>query len=264
MQKNQNRFNSNSKPIDVEVSRINLSDEGLGNALLELPAIQWIKDHKKQISYGALLFCLFLIFLYRLIASQTAKAEENYLAMATVASIVNNPDAPAEKRAVALADLRRLLESSPNLQAKYDGLIAQQLILEKKIDEAKPYIEQTFSRVKGEDSPYYIDYSKTSIALASGKKEEALKEAYLLHDKMLQVAPADRSVQFGGVLYAFNLIRIALLEKDFQNKDAEKKAWQELQQMSDSTSPVQISKQDFQRVMTHFDNEGAKLDLYKQ
>lgn len=264
MQKNQTRFNSSSSPIDVEVSRINLSDEGLGNALLELPAIQWIKDHKKQISYGFLLFCLFLVFLYRLIASQTAKAEENYLALASAAAIVNNPEAPADKRAVALSDLRRLLESSPNLQAKYDGLIAQQLILEKKIDEANPYIQQTLSRVKGEDSPYYLDYSKTSIALASGKKEESLKEAYALRDKMLQVKPADRSVQFGGVLYAFNLIRIALLEKEFQNKDAEKKAWQELQQMGDSGSSIQISKQDLKRVMTHFDNEGAKLDLYAQ
>ena len=263
MQKNQNRFNSNAKTLDVEVSRINLSDEGLGAALLELPAIQWIKDNKKQISYGFLLLCLALILLYRAFANQTAKAEENYLAMASIASIVNNPDAPAEKRATALADLRRLLESSPNLQAKYDGLIAQSLISNQKIDEAMPYINQTFSRIKGEDSPYYIDYSKTSIALASGKKEDALKEAYALRDKMLQVAPADRSVQFGGILYAFNLIRIALLEKEFQNKDAEKKAWQELQQMSDSASTISISKQDLHRVMTHFDNEGAKLDLYK-
>lgn len=252
-----------SNPIDVEVSRINLSDEGLGNALLELPAIQWIKDHKKQISYGALLFCLFLVFLYRLFASQTAKAEENYLALAQSAAIVNNPEAPAEKRAAALSDLRQLLESSPNLQAKYDGLIAEQLILEKKLDEAAPYINRTFARVKEEDSPYYIAYSKTSIALADGKKEEALKESYILRDKMLQVAPAERSTQFGGVLYAFNQIRIALLEKGFQNKDAEKKAWQELQQMNGPNSPVSISKQDFKRVMTHFDNEGAKLELYQ-
>lgn len=231
---------------------------------MELPAMQWIKDHKKQLSYGFLLFCLFLVFLYRIFASQTAKAEENYIALASAASIVNNPEASTEKRTAALADLRRLLENSPNLQAKYDGLIAQSLILEKKIDEATPYIEQTFSRVKGEDSPYYIDYSKTSIALAGGKKEEALKEAYLLRDKMLQVEPANRSTQFGGILYAFNLIRIALLEKELQNKDAEKKAWQELKQMGDSTSPVQISREDLQKVMTHFDNEGAKLDLYAQ
>ena len=264
MQKNQDRFNSNSKPLDVEVSRINLSDEGLGNALMDLPAMQWLKDHKKQISYGALLFCIFLIFIYRLIASQTAKAEANYLAMANAASIVSNPDASSEKRAVALTDLRKLLEDSPNLQAKYDGLIAQQLLLEKKIDEATPYINQTLSRVKGEDSPYYIDFSKTSVTLAGGKKEEALKEAYLLRDKMLQVKPEDSSTQFGGVLYAFNLIRIALLEKDFQNKELEQKAWQELQQMSDSKSSFPISKQDFQRVMTHFDNEGAKLDFFKQ
>lgn len=251
--------NSHSKPIDVEVTRLNLSEGGLGDALLDLPAIQWMKDNKKQLAYGALLFLLFLVFLYRLIASQTAKAEENYIAMAQVASIVNNPEATAEKRAVALADLRRLLESSPNLQAKYDGLIAQSLITEKNLSEATPYINQTFARVQGEDSPYYLDYSKNSITLTEGKKEEALKAAYLLRDKMLQVQPADHSAQFGGTLYAFNLIRIALLEKELQNKDAEKKAWQELQQLDASL----ISKQDLQRVMTHFDNEGAKLESFK-
>ena len=64
------------------------------------------------------------------------------------------------------------------------------------------------------------------------------------------------------MIFAFNLIRIALLEKQLQHKDLELKAWNELKDMANSPHPVKISPQDLQRVMTHFDNEGARLSSY--
>jgi hypothetical protein len=232
-------------------------DNNLEDSLMDLPACQWIKEHLKEISYGVLIFLLLIVLLYRLLASQSTKAESDYFSLAKAATILNNSESNEEARESALLEMKTLLALYPSLHAKYDGLIAEQLLIEKNLQEAAPYIDRTFSRVKNEDSPFYIDYAKTSLLLTEGNKAEALKQAYLLRENMLKSPPFN-----GGVLYAFNLIRIALLEKQEQHKDLELKAWNELKQMGDKAHTIPISAQDLQRVMTHFDNEGAKLNSF--
>lgn len=230
---------------------------GLEDALMEHPIFQRLKEYQKPISYALIALILGVVLLYRLLAGQTAKAEIDYIHLSESSAVLNNPDSSFEKRQTALNEMHALLDQYPQVQAKYDGMIAQQLLIEKKFEEATPLIDRTFSRVASTASPYDIAYAKTSLLLAEGKTDEGLKEAYLLRQKMLEeIKP------FGGVLFAFNLIRITLLEKQLQHNDLELKAWNELKDMANSSYPVKISPQELQRVMTHFDNEGAKLSSF--
>lgn len=224
---------------------------------MDHPIFQKIREHQKPISYILLALFLGVVLLYRMLAGQTSRAEHDYISLSESSAILNNPQASTDKREAALNDMIALLNRYPATQAKYDGMIAEQLLIENKSSEALPLINRTLNRVTDTASPFVIDYAKTSVLLAEGKEEEGVQAAYLLRQKML-----DEKSPHGGVIYAFNLVRIALLEKQLNHRDLELKAWNELKDMANSSHPVKISSQNLQRVMTHLDNEGAQLSSY--
>lgn len=226
-------------------------------SLMDHPVFQTLKEYQKPLSYGVLIILLGIVLLYRMLAGQTARAESTYMALSESSSILKNPESPLEKREVALNEMLPLLDQYPQIQAKYDGQVAEQLLIERKLDASLPLIERTFSRVESTTSPYALDYAKNSVLITQGNLEEGLKNAYALREKMLSdIMP------YSGVLFSFNLIRIALLEKQFLHRDLELKAWNELKNMSNSAHPLKISHQELQRIMTHFDNEEASLSNY--
>lgn len=230
---------------------------GLEESFMDHPLFQSLKEYQKPISYGLLGIILGIVLLYRMLAGQSARAENEYIALSESSAILNNPESSSEKRTVALNEMLPLLERYPQIQAKYDGLVAEQLLIERNLDVASPLIERTFSRVKGAVSPYAIDYAKNSVLITQGDLGEGLKNAYLLREKMLSDI-----IPYSGVLYSFNLIRIALLEKQLNHKDLELKAWNELKGMSNSSHPLGISSQELQRIIAHFDNEEASLSSF--
>lgn len=244
--------------LNAEIQQIQKS-EGLEHALMDLPAIQWIQENKKTLSYGFLTLLLLIVLLYRLFASQTDQEEKDYVASMQAASLIENPATVDNKRDNAIASLIQITEQNPGLKTKYDGLIGEQLLIQKKVNEANPFINRTFSRVQGDAAHFYIDFAKTSVLLAEGNTVEGLKQAYLLKDALNQ-----QETVISGVLYAFNLLRIAFLEKQAGHPDLEKKAFNELRQLGAPGSKVQIKPQELTRVLSHFDYEGAKLDAFIQ
>lgn len=234
------------------INKLPLTEESLSDALMDLPACHWIKENLKPITYGILIFFLLLLLLYRLLSGQSAKQEQDYLTASHLATVLQESDTSSERREAALKDLKTLLEKSTPLQAKYDALIGEQLLIGNQAEQAQPYIERTLQRVQGEDAPAYIKYAATSLILTQGKQELALKDAYSLKEDLLKNAQGKNGAEYNGVLYAFNLIRIASLEKAFKNQELETKAWNELQQMNSPTFPIHISPLDLQRIMSIF------------
>lgn len=225
---------------------------------LDRPYLQWAVQNGKWLGYGALLALVVLFLVYRLLSTESAKSERDYSEIPQ--EIGNLGD--KEKSEAALKRLEVLLAHHPETRPSYDGVIAEELLIQGKVDEAKPFIERTFQRVKPTLEKHYLSYAKTSLLLAEGQLKEALQEAHALKEDMLKAIREEKTPSFGGVLYAFNLIRIALTERELKHLPEEKKAWSELSQLSKGTHEIPISREEMNRVMTHFDDEGAKLDEF--
>lgn len=132
-----------------------------------------------------------------------------------------------------LVKLQKLIRKHPELHAKYDGAIAQKLLSNSEKGLATSYGRATLKRI-GDFSPYYKDFSACSLMIADQNLEEALREARTLKASM---DSDDRFwekkstlVRHGCILYAYNLLRIAMLEKLAGTPKGELEAWAEMKQ----------------------------------
>lgn len=228
----------------------------IGENFWDRPFFQWALENIKSIGYGALLALLTLIVIYRILATQSAKDEKDY---ALVSQEINNLHEKGKTEA-ALEKLDPLLSQHPEIKPSYEGVIAQELLIQGDITLAKPLIGDIFTRVKPLLGTHYFAYSNTSLLLEEGKLEPALQEAYRLKEEILNERGENRS--FEGVLYAFNLIRIALIERELNHSPEEKKAWEELRKLEKGIHEISIPEETAKRIMNHFDEEAAKLSEF--
>jgi len=133
----------------------------------------------------------------------------------------------------ALLKLEKIIRRHPELHAKYDGAIAQKLLSSSERGLANSYASAALKRV-GSFSPYYTQFANVSLMIAEGNLADALGEAKGLKKSM----ESDDSfwerqshvVRYGSLLYAYNLLRIAMLEKTAGSGEGELLAWKELKQ----------------------------------
>src|SRR5205814_443517 len=85
----------------------------------------------------------------------------------------------------ALNTLTALLNSHPDLQSKYDALIAQTLINRGAIKEALPFAERTLARTGKDHLTFYSDFAHTTLLMSEQNYPEALKKAQDLKEKMI-------------------------------------------------------------------------------
>jgi hypothetical protein len=233
----------------LSASKQNASYSDDWSDYVDLPFVQFLIKNSRQIGYGAFVLLVLVILSYRFLAYRSHQTEKDFILAKEAVQSLNNP----EKEGGSLLTLQSLLNEHKDLQPKYDGIIGQTLLVQGKTEEAKGYIKRTFNRVKHEASPFDLEFAKTSLLIGEGHLNEALKNAYLLKDKMLE------AILPPSTLYAFNLIRIAFLERALKNSTAEQKAWTELKEMGETSSPIKISAHELNKVMTHFDDQGASL-----
>lgn len=219
----------------------------LEEAWIEHPAVQWAIANGKQIAYWALIAVLLLFTAYRYLASAAVQNEQEFIsaesAMQTLAS-GSDTDASLQK-------LQAILKKHPELHAKYDGQIAQALLTAQNPSEAAPFAERTLKRTQGETPAPYLDYSATTLLIADGKYPEALKAAQAL--KAHTEYPT---------LYAFNLLRIALLNRELKQPQEEKAAWAEVKQLAEGTHPVKISPVEMRKILSHYNTQGIPIESF--
>ncbi len=131
--------------------------------------------------------------------------------------------------------LHKLLKQHPELHAKYDGRIAQKLLLSSQQGLAASFSKATHTRI-GSLSPYYKQFSNCSLLIGEKKLQEALLQSQQLKqmldedDQFWQTK--SEIVKHGAVLYGYNLLRIAFLEQALGNAQGELEAWQEFRRNS--------------------------------
>lgn len=144
-----------------------------------------------------------------------------------------------------LIKLEQIIQKHPELHAKYDGGIVQKLLQSSEHGLANSYASTVLKRI-GNFSPHYTQFAQGSLAIAEGKLSEALKEAKGLKKNMEDDENfwkgQSRVVRYGSLLYAYNLLRIAMLEKAAGSAEGELIAWKEFKQKAGWEGVKNLSK----------------------
>lgn len=198
--------------------------------LAEHPLIHWISDNGRTLSYLLLGSLCFIYFLYHLLGGSTSYPEKDFFqANRDLTNLQSEPN--SNERQKALESLTRLLKKHPELQAEYDGIIAQDLLNHGEVQGALPYAQRNLDRVRGDHVTLYINYAKTTLLMGNKSYDDALKQALDLKQQILDYRKETGLATSGQLLYAFNLLRLATLSQQMENKTLELTSWQELQSL---------------------------------
>ncbi len=209
----------------------------------EHAAVQWFSANWQKLLYGFLAGFLLLFSLYVWKARGITKAEIDYYDANQIFQVFQSG---GENSQEAFDKLTQVLKRQPDLQSKYDGLIAQILIDRGNIAEAKPFAQNALSLLARDHLPFYIEFSATSILIAENKEAEALQDSLLLKKNMLESLSKSESEEptFGATLFAYNLLRIAMLEQKVGSPTSELAAWNEWQNYTSGVNAFPSSSLD--------------------
>lgn len=188
------------------------------------PILEWLTANKKNILTGfAILFAL-LILSYRILAQNAANSETDYV----YAQIVfRDFQESAQKDGLGqekLIELESILQRHPELHAKYDGAVAETLLIRGEVAKATPFAQSVFERTSVDNLNFYQTFGKTSLLIASGDYQNAYEKVKELKIQMDE----DTTHNYGPVLYGYNLIRIASLQQVLGFAEEENRTWEEL------------------------------------
>lgn len=155
--------------------------------------------------------------------------------------------------------MKKALKKVPNLERKYNTVIAQSLFHRDRLNDALTLAHASIQHIE-EEAPFHAAYGKTTLLIEQGSFQDALERSVGLKENMLQQCDLQQQVGHhpaGGVfLYVHNLLRIACLQKELNNKPGEKAAWDELERFLGS-------KEDLSQLVYHqFQDNGLDLSNY--
>lgn len=198
-------------------------------AFARVVCIEWIMGHTKTIllSFATLIlfsFCIYQVFsrFGDVNVSESSRLERAF------------NEWSGSQDLTQLKELEKSVRGHSALEAKYGTLLAQRLLGLGEVKQGEEYARAALKRAQGLNTPYYSDFSKNTLLITSGKYSEALEASEKLKGAMLQDeafwSGRDKLVRSGSVLYAYNLLRIAMLNQQLGSKEGELIAWDELVQ----------------------------------
>ena len=170
-----------------------------------------------------------------------------------------------------LIKLQKILKQHPELHAKYDGRIAQKLLLNSQEGLASSFSKATQKRI-GSLSPYYTQFSNCSLLIGEKKLDVALSQSLALklsldQDRNFWITKSE-IVKHGSMLYGYNLLRIAFLQQMIGNSSEELAAWREFQREAgwlESEPPTKkLDPESFQLISENFQKNDVSLKDFIQ
>lgn len=216
----------------------------------------------KKVGLYALPAALIVGVLVSKLGTKKTQSEKDYVS-ATVA--FTKWDQILDENGPELTQLEKIVKKHPELQAQYDAPVGQNLLAAIAPNEATPFIERSLNRTK---NLYYEDYSKDSLKISQGKYDEALQGALTLKEKMLSDSQYWEKLEDNSALFAFNLMRIAILSQQTGNKEEELSAWQEIKSYAgmsqNDPQGEKVGHAGFKQLFSHFSvQETTLLDYIK-
>lgn len=219
------------------------------DALEENPTVLWITENGKTLFFTFLGVLAISVAIYKLAFAGAEKNEYAFITAENDYQLYINKGQPE-----TLQKLNVLITDHPELHAKYDALIAQNLINQGNTEHALPYAAPSIKRTVAENSPFYSTYSKTSLLIGERKYEEALPEALSLKTHMEN----DANGNYGDILYGLNLIRIGMLQKELGLLQDEALLWKEWKKYA----ILNKDAPEFKRLMNYFQEGKISLINY--
>lgn len=177
----------------------------------ENPLIEWINKNKWNIASGFVIALMAIFLLYRFFSGTAIKNERDYFE-AEIAQTKLMDASSAEK---ALDQLKGIVASHPELQAKYDGVMAETYLLLNQPEEAKPLIERNLNRIQ--ENPYSKKSAEIALLMGENKWEEARALSMSLKKDLEAMNPNTLPV-----LYLYNLYRLISLNQKLGATQEEK------------------------------------------
>jgi hypothetical protein len=198
-------------------------------ALAKVICAEWITEHSKTILLSCITLIVLAFFLFQLLSKFSIGKKSDYLEVQRAFSAWVSQETQDNK---LLKNLEKPLTRHPELQAKFGNQIAQRLLSFGDINKADIYAKAALVRSQDLTSSYYSRFSRNTLAISQGKYLEALEEAKSLKNDLEKNDAfwenRDRFAPSGTILYAYNLVRIASLERQLGSKEGELRAWEEL------------------------------------
>ena len=192
--------------------------------------LQFYFFYKRKVhSYIAVTLGFFVLFIGYLTSGPDA--EDSNQAKKTFELWKKNP-LDQRLKAEMLEGLRKIA----GLERAKEAEIVQTLLSAGEIEPEGRLAKQCIERLR-KISPFHASYAETSLNIEKKEFQKALEASVALKELMEKDGKAKivkvRSLQGGSTLYASNLLRIALLQKQVGNLPGELSAWEELKALLD-------------------------------
>lgn len=224
--------------------------------------LQTIMGNKKIFLFLFIGFTLLSLVVSFWLSRSKSSTKEFFQVEQSLMEIANGEEIDAN----TVAQFSSQIKSYPELAGKLGDILAQYHLEENNMLEAEHHANQAFKRTEFVKS-HYTDFSKTSLVIENREYQQALEEAKQLKETMLDEGSLG-DTDFGGLLFGFNMIRIAFLEKLLENPAGELAQIQEIKRyfhLSDerdveSILPEKIGK----ALVEHFSDQNTSLIEYFQ
>lgn len=224
--------------------------------------VQQVVKYGSYFIIGLTALIVAAVLIYRLGTSSESSSERDFINADRDFKIFINPStANSEESKKAFEGLNAILIKHPELHAKYDGMIAQTLINRGDLTGAMEFANRAIVRTTAENKPFYTSYAETTILISDHNYSAALSRAQELHQQMLTDTTKHA---YGDTLFAFNLLRIALLQQQLGQKEDEKRTWEDWQRYLQGQQSANISKQAFNAQVDHFQDGDVSILNYIQ
>jgi len=199
----------------------------------------WLEQWGKPVLFTLLAIVALSLLGYRYSLSKTSHAEADYFKAENDYQVIQSLTGEKENLDDAFRDLEAIIAKHPELNAKYDGLLAQAYLNEGKNEQAIPYAEQNLKRIKVNNVSNYLEFSNTTLLIAQKDYNSALNKSLKLQDQIKDEA----------LLKFINLLRIAeLYQMNGQTADAKATYQKILDQYGES----EFAKNYFESGKTNF------------
>lgn len=229
----------NKSSTSSSLNNIHFDEDGTSH-----PAIEWLSNHKNILLWAVFGLVAALIIASQLISWRTLDAEKDFFQAQTMFTQFEQAAGNATDSTAAAADLEQLqaiMQRHPELKPKYEGPLAQTLLVTGQVPQAQVYIEDTFKRTQPDHLQLYQNYTQASMLIGQEQYANALQSA-----KQLQIDLDQLGKESNPVLYVYNLIRLAMLYQQMGQPEEELKAWEQLQNQPQRLEAVLEASQAYQ------------------
>lgn len=225
---------SRSSPLHT----LSLDDDWSSN-----PAIEWIVAHKHFFIWGFVALLIALLASSRLITWQTLDAEKDFFQAQTLFTQFEKDANNTENNFTAtdLSQLESIMNRYPELKPKYQGALAQTLLVTGQVPQAQEMISDIFKRTAPDHLQLFQSYTNGSVLIQQKQYANALQ-----HAKELKSTLEQSGLETHTALYIYNLVRMATLYQEMGQPNEELKTWEELESQTLNLDTLLAVTQAFQ------------------